>query len=62
MDEREESGDNGRFAVGTSPEIPGMIVHFILAKYDACIGFRHLHELLSVRPERYVMSGMVSYE
>ena len=60
MDEREESGDNGRFGVANSPEIPGMIVHLILAKDDACIDFRHLHERLSVRPELYVTRGVAS--
>ena len=39
--------------------VPGMIVHVSLAKYDACIGFRHVHERLSAKPERYVTSGMV---
>lgn len=41
MDEwAEESGNNGRFGVATTPEIPGMLGHVSLTKDVACIGFR----------------------
>lgn len=52
MDEwAEESGNNGRFGVATTPEIPGMLGHVSLTK-DASASDT------SVRRERYVTSGM----